>query len=141
MSLVKKFSKQLFNLAQTMSRRFPEDKDLLLAVKGLEVFVNHNPRQLMNVFISKVYLKKSESGKTYPELVKERNEEYFLTNTLVDKEKISKNESSTLNMIDSIKNHWKDLSNDEKKNIWIYLDVLFNLAEKYIKEHVKQNLC
>ena len=37
MTLVKKFSQQLFNLAQTMSRRFPEDRDLFLAVKGLEM--------------------------------------------------------------------------------------------------------
>ena len=140
MTLVKKFSQQLFNLAQTMSRRFPEDRDLFLAVKGLEMLMVHNPRNLMNAFISHVYLKKSESGKSYVDLIKERDDEYFLNNTLLEKNAISDdNETTTLSMISSIQTHWGDLSNEEKTNVWIYLDVLFMLAGKYISNHINQN--
>jgi len=140
MTLVKKFSQQLFNLAQTMSRRFPEDRDLFLAVKGLEILMVHNPRKLMNAFISHVYRKKSESGKSYVDLIKERDDEYFLNNTLLEKNAISDdNETTTLSMISSIQTHWGDLSNEEKTNVWIYLDVLFMLAGKYISNHINQN--
>ena len=141
MNYAKKFCDQLYNLAQTMSRRFPQDKDLLLAVKGLDILKNHNCRKVVNIFITHVYLKQSDLGKSYPQLIRARHEEFFFSSgNLITTSQINhkENEITAINMIDSIRVHWTDLNDDEKKNIWIYLDILCNLTEKYISTHVNE---
>ena len=147
MSVYKKFATQLCNLVSTISNRFPDDKKLSLAKTGLETIKQHNTRKLSEFYITQIYFRKY-GDKTVGNLLKERNTDFFLNETLLndgEKKSVGKgmgvvsdtsNNTEMDEFIFNLRSHWRELSEEELNNIWIYFDVLNRLAEKIIQKSI-----
>jgi len=138
MSYIKKTTDQLKNFIAMLSIRFPENKDISLALTAVETFCNHNRQKLFEIFLNHVYFKKSPKGILFKDSIRSRNIDFFLykepTHIVTLKDK--KTESIT-SVINGIRENWEDLDNSEKDVIWVYFDVFIKLADKYFIEKTK----
>ena len=124
--VLKTFSKQLLNLNKTLSKRFPENKELSLGVTAIETIIyNNNSKKLAEMFVLYVY--------KYKDDVMNKNEQFLLDKDYLENDNKTK---ENINIIDNLKKNWKMLNNEEKEPIWQYLQVLMVLIEKYIKQTI-----
>ena len=122
----KTFSKQLLNLNKTLSKRFPENKELSLGVTAIETIIyNNNSKKLAEMFVLYVY--------KYKDDVMNKNEQFLLDKDYLENDNKTK---ENINIIDNLKKNWKMLKNEEKEPIWQYLQVLMVLIEKYLKQTI-----
>ncbi len=125
---LKVFCNQLYNLNETLYNRFPENKQLSLALTGVQTMKETNSKKLIEMFVLYAYKFKKD--------VMEKNEKFLLENDyLDDKQKDQEN----INIINTLKDNWKSLENSEKENIWKYLQVLMKLTDKYLSETLKMD--
>ena len=125
---LKVFCNQLYNLNETLYNRFPENKQLSLALTGAQTMKETNSKKLIEMFVLYAYKFKKD--------VMEKNEKFLLENDyLDDKQKDQEN----INIINTLKDNWKSLENSEKENIWKYLQVLMKLTDKYLSETLKMD--
>lgn len=127
-STVKTFNNQLLNLSVTLSKRFPQDKDIKLAVTVVETLKNTNPKKSIDVFLLYAY--------KYRDRIVNRDESFFLEKNYDGKKSEYVDKQFSVNLIDNLKHNWSSLESDEKENIWKYLLVLIKLTDKYIKENL-----
>lgn len=138
MSYIKKTTDQLRDFITMVQNRFPENKDISLALTGVETLCRHNRQKLFDIFLTHVYFKKSPEGILFKDLIKQRNISFFLNKgsnhivTLKDKK-----DESIINVINGIRENWKDLTDSEKDVIWVYFDVFIKLVDKYFIERAK----
>ena len=121
-----------------VQNRFPENKDISLALTGVETLCRHNRQKLFDIFLTHVYFKKSPEGILFKDLIKQRNISFFLTkdsNSIVTLK--DKKDESIINVINGIRENWKDLTDSEKDVIWVYFDVFIKLVDKYFIERAK----
>lgn len=124
--VLKTFSKQLLNLNKTLSKRFPENKELSLGVTAIETIIyNNNSKKLAEMFVLYVY--------KYKDDVMNKNEQFLLDKDYLENDNKTK---ENINIIDNLKKNWKMLKNEEKEPIWQYLQVLMVLIEKYLKQTI-----
>jgi len=124
--VLKTFSKQLLNLNKTLSKRFPENKELSLGVTAIETIIyNNNSKKLAEMFVLYVY--------KYKDDVMNKNEQFLLDKDYLENDTKTK---ENINIIDNLKKNWQMLNNEEKEPIWQYLQVLMVLIEKYIKQTI-----
>ena len=128
-STVKTFNNQIYNLINTLSKRFPEDKDIKLAVTVIETLKATNPKKSIDVFLLYAY--------KYRDRIMSQDETFFLDRdySTANSEEIKKKFS--VNIIQNLKDNWTSLDSDERNNIWKYLKVLIKLTDKYIKENLE----
>jgi hypothetical protein len=138
MNYHKKLATQIYNLLNTLCLRFPHDKNLALCLTGIETLKNHNLRKISNFYISKIYLRKTKTGQSFSKLIDARDSSFFLSNVLVDEIPLPNIELDPI--IDTLRIHWVELSEEEQNNIWIYFDVLNKLTERHLTEEIKLNL-
>ena len=147
MSYSKKLCQQMCNLVTTVSNRFPEDKKLSLASTALETLKNHNNRKLTSFYISQIYLKETKYGH-FRNLVKNRDDEFFMTEEDVLGKKGTEfarnmklgNDKKEIDIfIENLREHWRELSEEERNAIWSYFDVLNLLAQKYLEQTISVN--
>ena len=115
------FCKQLMCLGNTLSKRFPENKEIKLACTGISQLNNMNKKKLLEFFMTYAY--------KYKEQVEKKDEKFLLNYRY--SEFVENNGDDTYDIINTLKNHWSELDNDEKEAIWKYLQVLMVLADKY----------
>ena len=127
-STVKTFNNQLLNLSVTLSKRFPQDKDIKLAVTVVETLKNTNPKKSIDVFLLYAY--------KYRDRIVNKDESFFLEKNYDGKKNEYVDKQFSVNLIDNLKHNWSSLESDEKENIWKYLLVLIKLTDKYIKENL-----
>lgn len=135
MSYHKKLATQIYNLINTLCLRFPKDKNLALCLTGIETLKNHNIRKISNFYITEIYLRKTKYGITFSKLIENRDVSFFLSNVLVSDIPIPNVELDPI--IDTLRVHWEELSNEEQTNIWIYFDVLNKLTQRHLNEQIK----
>ena len=123
-----KFNNQLLNLSVTLSKRFPQDKDIKLAVTVVETLKNTNPKKSIDVFLLYAY--------KYRDRIVNKDESFFLEKNYDGKKNEYVDKQFSVNLIDNLKHNWSSLESDEKENIWKYLLVLIKLTDKYIKENL-----
>ena len=132
MSIIKVFNNQLYSFANTLVERFPNNKNFKLALTGIETIKMANPRKNIDMFLMYVY--------KYRDRVMDKDEKFvmqtdFVSENFEERSPVKTSGSSFL-IMDSIKENWKSLENNEKNNIWKYLQVLIKLCDKYIKENL-----
>ena len=125
---IKTFNNQIYNLVNTLSKRFPEDKDIKLAVTVIETLKSTNPKKSIDVFLLHAY--------KYRDRIMSQEENFFLEKeySTANTEEV-KNQFS-VNIIQNLKDNWGSLDSNERENIWKYLKVLIKLTDKYIKENL-----
>ena len=128
---IKTFNNQIYNLVNTMSRRFPNDKDIKLAVTVIETLKSTNPKKSIDVFLLYAY--------KYRDRIMAQEEAFFLEKeySTANQEEIKKKFS--VNIIQNLKDNWSSLDMNERENIWKYLKVLIKLTDKYIKENLDKS--
>ena len=125
---LKIFCNQLYNLNETLYNRFPENKQLSLALTGVQTMKETNSKKLIEMFVLYAYKFKKD--------VMEKNEKFLLENDYLDDKK---KDQENINIINTLKDNWKSLENSEKDNIWKYLQVLMKLTDKYLSETLKMD--
>lgn len=123
-SIEKVFSIQLLNLMNTLSNRFPDDKDIQLGITGIEQLRSVNNKKVVDMFVLYCYKFRSE--------VMEKNDDFFLNRDFISEDLGKDQSSGGTEIMNNLKRHWGELDNDEREAIWKYLQVLMNLSDKYI---------
>jgi hypothetical protein len=127
----KMFNNQLLNFTNIISERFPTVKELKVASTGLSTLNKINPKKPMEMFLLYTY--------KYREQILNRDEHGLLTVDINSdlKEHDINNENSN-QLIITLRNNWKDLSEEEKENIWKHFEVLIKLTDKYLQEALEK---
>jgi len=125
-STLKTFNNQLYNFAKTLCTRFPKNKDLSLGLTGIETLISVNPKKNIEFFTLYVYQYREQIMSQDQELLRT---DFVSTNNLSDSE-------YNFDIMKNLRNNWVELDENEKSNIWKYLQVLIRLTDKYISETV-----
>ena len=128
---VKTFNNQIYNLVHTLSKRFPEDKDIKLAVTVIETLKSTNPKKSIDVFLLYAY--------KYRDRIMNQDETFFLDREYSTANSEEIKQKFSVNIIQNLKDNWTSLEANEKVNIWKYLKVLIKLTDKYIKENLSKS--
>jgi hypothetical protein len=127
----KMFNNQLLNFTTIISERFPTVKELRIACTGLSTLNKINPKKPMEMFLQYTY--------KYREQILNRDEEGLLTADINgDLKQHSIDDESSNQLIITLRSNWKDLSNEEKENIWKHFEVLIKLTDKYLQEALEK---
>jgi hypothetical protein len=129
-STLKIFNTQLLNFSSAMSERFPNNRDLKVALTGLKTLSSMNPKKTMELFLTYTY--------KYRDIVMSKDEQRLInTDFSVDLKQckeLVENPENTNEVIETLRKNWTELSSEEKDNIWKYLQVLMTLTDKHIAE-------
>jgi hypothetical protein len=127
----KMFNNQLLNFTNIISERFPEVKELKVASTGLSTLNKINPKKPMEMFLLYSY--------KYREQILNRDEEGLLKADInSDLRKQDIDDESSNQLIITLRNNWKDLSDEEKDNIWKHFEVLIKLTDRYLQEALEK---
>ena len=136
MSLLTAFTTQVINLATELSNMYPNDSFFKSGLTAASLMKKTNPRLLHNLMMEKMT--------EYREHIFAENDIFFTEqiNKLEEaKQKETKTETKTellqekterdnFNFILRVRTYWKEMSLNTKKQIWMYLKVLFKLSDK-----------
>jgi hypothetical protein len=141
-SIAKAFNNQIYNLLKSLSDRFPNVKEMKLALTGIDTIRTYNPKKSIDFFIL--------HGYKYRELILSKDEKAFYTidvvsevnklkdtsefNKTINHYNINTKEYADIDIFEVVKKFWNQLDNDEHENMWKYLQVLISLCDKYIAE-------
>ncbi len=123
--ILQQFKKQLISFFDELISQFPEEPDLVL----IRIFLNDQMpiKDVMDVFIRKINKPAEGDGFTIREMIKNRNESFFVENNSVFQE-ISKMK------VNHFKKLWMSgrLDVEDKKIVWKWVDSFLYLSDKYI---------
>tara|TARA_B110000208_G_scaffold64533_1_gene83743 strand:- start:1018 stop:1440 length:423 start_codon:yes stop_codon:yes gene_type:complete len=137
--ITKTFNQQLLNLAQTLSDRFPNNKNLSIFLTGIQTLKSANKNKLIEIFTLHVY--------QYRTIIMKKDETFFLTRDyLKEKKKIldqnkyedDVDDNKLLDIIGNLKSCWGDLNDKEHLSIWQYLRVLMVLCDRKISQVINK---
>jgi len=120
MSLLSAFNKIFLDFLDDCISIFPLDNDFKVYKRGLQMMIKYNPRKILTIF--KEYLE------IYREKIVSKDEEFFLENNYVEVKKYDQEE--IFNVIDKLKNYWKNIDSNNKDKIWEWLHTLIKVSDK-----------
>lgn len=123
--VVNTFNTQLINLAEALSDRFKDDGDLKLALTGIKTLKANNSNKNIEMFTLYVY--------KYRDKIMEKNEKLLLETDFVSENLDQDDDNSAFDIMSKLKSKWQSLNDEEKNNIWKYLQVLIKLTDKHIQ--------
>ena len=144
-SMLTAFTTQVINLATELTNMYPEDSFFKSTLTAASLMKKTNPRLMHNlimnhmaeyreqvfeendVFFSEKISKLEEEKASETNCVDSDSEDNNLANT--DTVKIAKKEEN-FNFILRVRTYWSEMSPETKKNIWMYLKVLFKLSDR-----------
>jgi hypothetical protein len=120
MSALGAFNTQLVRFFKELTDTYPEERDIRLALEGIEGMKRINPKLILEMFNEYVY-------KPLNDAILREDEEYVID---FAKKQISKqfNEISPALLI--FDKHWNQMTESNQKAIWNYLKVLCILCQK-----------
>jgi two-component SAPR family response regulator len=133
---VELFVIQLKSFAEVLRDRFPEETFFRRGVTMITAMKTLSPEKSIKLFINNSY--------KHREHIMAKDERSLLshdyTNSLMEiaheaTEDISTSES--IELIGKLKQYWHELDDEEKENMWKYLQVLVVLTDKYLHEKMK----
>ena len=120
------FKKQLTNFFDELIAQFPQEGDLVI----IRLFLSNQMeiKDVINIFITTIHKNNNE----FRNMVKERNEQFFLEHDIFDI--ISKQKAG------HFKKLWKSgqLDTEDKQVIWKWLDTFVYLGDKYTRSLSKK---
>ena len=120
MSALGAFNNQLIRFFKELSETYPEERDIRLALEGIEGAKKINPGLIRDMFHEYVYQNLHEAI--------EREDEDFVIDFAKKKISDQFNEMGPALLI--FDKHWVTMSEANQKSIWNYLKVLCILCEK-----------
>jgi hypothetical protein len=135
MSILTAFTTQVMNLATELTNMYPEDSFFKSALTAISLMKKTNPRLLHNLMM--------ESMTKYKEKIFAEDDGFFVEQiTKLEKDKntdgsqeeeegddLIKTEEQ-FNFILRVRTYWNEMSPNTKKQIWMYLKVLFKLSDR-----------
>jgi hypothetical protein len=139
MSILTAFTTQVINLATELTNMYPNDSFFKSALTAASLMKKTNPRLMYNLMM--------ENVSQYREQVFAENDAFFANqitkleeekNTEVDEsgsvsqdneKRLVQNEEQ-FNFILRVRTYWNEMSPNTKKQIWMYLKVLFKLSDR-----------
>ena len=121
MSLLSAFNNVIIDFLNDCILVFPEENDFKVYKRMISLLVKVNPKKVLSVF--------SEYSDLYRDKILSKDEVFFLEN---DYEVVKKyNDQEIFNVINKIKQYWKQLDLSNKDKIWDYLNLLIQIKDKY----------
>jgi hypothetical protein len=154
MSLLTAFTTQVLNLATELTNMYPNDSFFKSGLTAASLMKKTNPRLLYNLMMEKMSEYRehifAENDIFFTEQIDKLEEEKqtetnteINTNTETNTEINTNTETNTktellqekteqdnFNFILRVRTYWKEMSPNTKKQIWMYLKVLFKLSDK-----------
>ena len=114
------FNTQLIRFFKELSETYPEERDIRLAVEGIEGAKKINPKLILDMFYDYVYLSLNDA-------IRREDEEYVLEFAKKKSGEQFNEMGPALLIFDK---HWANMTQENQKAIWNYLKVLCILCEK-----------
>ena len=139
MSVLTAFTTQVINLATELTNMYPNDSFFKSALTAASLMKKTNPRLMHNLMM--------ENLSPYRERIFAEDDEFFADQIvkLEEEKKTEESESGSashdnekrlvqneeqFNFVLRVRTYWNEMSPNTKKQIWMYLKVLFKLSDR-----------
>ena len=132
MSIPIAFNNQLDKFLEQLIQTYPEDKDFTYYKRLIDNLKKFNIRKPIEYFASTI--------QKHTKQIMERDSDFFLNNfgQIVNDEGADKDtQNEAFRLFNNLKKYWLEMSNDNKKVIWDYLNVLTKLSMQFLLSHSK----
>ena len=120
MSVLSQFGTWLVKFFEELVELFPEEKDIRMASEAINGARKINPRLVLDMFYEHFYV-------DFHRAVAEKDVEVLVR---VGRQKIANKFNEIMPAITLFDKHWDELSDNNRKSIWKYLELLCVLCEK-----------
>ena len=127
MSIPIAFNVQLDKFLEQLIQTYPEDKDFSYYKRLIDNLKKFNVRKPIEYFASTI--------QKHTKQISERNSDFFLNNfgqILNDEGADKDTQNEAFRLFNNIKKYWLEMSDDNKKVIWDYLNVLTKLSMQFL---------
>lgn len=134
MSVLTAFTTQVINLATELTNMYPDDAFFKSTLTAASLMKKTNPRLMHNLIM--------ENMSEYKEQIFSENDDFFQEQiTKLEEKKKTEGEHTgnpnevlkeqeNFNFILRVRTYWSEMSDQTRKNIWMYLKVLFKLSDR-----------
>ena len=132
MSIPIAFNTQLDKFLEQLIQTYPEDKDFTYYKRLIDNLKKFNVRKPIEYFASTI--------QKHTKQITERNSDFFLNNfgQIVNEEGADKDtQNEAFRLFNNLKKYWLEMSDDNKKVIWDYLNVLTKLSMQFLLSQSK----
>jgi len=137
MSILTAFTTQVMNLATELANMYPEDSFFKSALTAISLMKKTNPRLMHNLMMENMtkYREQifAEDDNFFAEqitkLEEEKNTDGSNDGSLENDGDLIKTEEQ-FNFVLRVRTYWNEMSPNTKKQIWMYLKVLFKLSDR-----------
>ena len=120
MSALGAFNTQLIRFFEELSQTFPEERDIKLALEGLQGMKKVNPKLILDLFHEHVCNDLNEA-------ISNEDEDFVINYAKLKINSQFNEMSAALTIFDK---HWVTMNEANQKSIWKYLKVLCILCER-----------
>ncbi len=114
MSYIEAFNRQIINLLKELSHIYPNNGDLKELKNEIFLLTKTFPKKIIHIYYKSLY--------PYNEYISNEDETFFIDMDL---------KGTTIESFEYVKHVWENASDENKKIIWKYFQVLNKLTEKY----------
>ena len=132
MSIPIAFNNQLDKFLEQLIQTYPEDKDFTYYKRLIDNLKKFNIRKPIEYFASTI--------QKHTKQIMERNSDFFFKNfgQIVNDEGADKDtQNEAFRLFNNLKKYWLEMSDDNKKVIWDYLNVLTKLSMQFLLSQSK----
>ena len=142
MSILTAFGVQVINLCTELTNMYPEDSFFKSGLTAASLMKKTNPRLMHNLIMEKMseyrdQIFNEDDAFFAKEINKMENNKKNESNTETETEPETKvdilnsqADEDNFNFILRVRTYWDEMSPNTKKQIWMYLKVLFKLSDK-----------
>ena len=134
MSLLTAFTTQVINLVTELNNMYPEDSYFKSGLTAANIMKKTNPRLMHNLMMDKMseYREQifSEDDAFFAEEINKLEEDKNNEDDNTEYDTKSIKNKDNFNFVLRVRTYWNQMSPNTKKNIWMYLKVLFRLSDK-----------
>ena len=118
------FNNIIFKFIDDLINTFPEEQDFKVYKQTLTLLKSANAKKMCILFKNYSY--------DYRDKIKNKEESFFISNNYDDLREASSNkfdDDSVSAIINKLKLYWTELSDDNKEQIWKYLNTMIQLSD------------
>ena len=134
MSLLTAFTTQVINLVTELNNMYPDDSYFKSGLTAANLMKRTNPRLMHNLMMDKMseYREQifSEDDAFFAEEINRLEEDKNNEDDDTEYDTKSIKNKDNFNFVLRVRTYWNEMSPNTKKNIWMYLKVLFRLSDK-----------
>ena len=119
-SYLSAFNNLIIKFNDDLIQVFPEENDFKVYKRGIEFLIQNNAQKVCNMFKVNTF--------NYRKQITNKDESFFLKDASYSDVVNTKDEGIIL-VINKLKNYWGDLSLENQKKIWEYMNTLIKLGD------------